>query len=107
MERREKPVQKTYTIDEIKKIAGKIAERHGVERMFLFGSYARGDAGPGSDLDFRIDKGRIHGLLALGGLYADLKDAFGLPVDLLTTDSLDEAFREEIASEEVQIYGQS
>ena len=94
-----------YTVDKICKIAGEIAKRYGVERMFLFGSYAREDAKLGSDLDFRIDKGRVHGLFALGGLYADLEDAFGLPIDLLTTDSLDENFRREIASEEVQIYG--
>lgn len=100
-------MERIYTVDEIRKIAGEIAKRHGVERMFLFGSYARGDAKPGSDLDFRIDKGRIHGLFALGGLYADLEEAFGLPVDLLTTDSLDDNFRREIASEEVQIYGNS
>lgn len=98
-------MERMYTIDEIKKVAGEIAERHGVERMFLFGSYARGDAGPGSDLDFRIDKGRIRGLFALGGLYADLEEAFEVPIDLLTTESLDEAFQREIASEEVQIYG--
>lgn len=58
-------MKKAYTVDEIKKIAGEIAERHGVERMFLFGSYARGDAKADSDLDFRIDKGRIRGLFAL------------------------------------------
>ena len=98
-------MRRTYTVDEIKSIAGEIAKRHGVERMFHFGSYARGDAKPDSDLDFRIDKGSIRGLLALGGLYADLEEAFGVPVDLLTTDSLDEAFRKEISSEEVQIYG--
>ncbi len=98
-------MERIYTVDEIKNIAGEIAKRHGVERMFLFGSYARGNAKPGSDLDFRIDKGRIRGLFALGGLYVDLEEAFGVPVDLLTTDSLDEAFRKEIASEEVQIYG--
>lgn len=98
-------MERIYTIDEIKNIAGEIARRHGVERMFLFGSYARGDAKPSSDLDFRIDKGRIRGLFALGGLYADLEEAFGVPVDLLTTDSLDEDFRKEIATEEVRIYG--
>ncbi len=99
-------MRRVYTVDEIKNIAGEIARHHGIDRMFLFGSYARGDAKEGSDLDFRIDKGRVRGLFALGGLYADLEDAFGLPVDLLTTDSLDEAFRKEIASEEVLIYGQ-
>jgi len=98
-------MNRVYTLDEIKNIVSEISKRHGVERIFLFGSYARGDAKPDSDLDFRIDKGRIRGLFALGGLYADLQDAFGVPVDLLTTESLDEAFRKEISSEEIQIYG--
>lgn len=98
-------MNRVYTLDEIKNIVSEISKRHGVERIFLFGSYARGDAKPDSDLDFRIDKGRIRGLFALGGLYADLQDAFDVPVDLLTTESLDEAFRKEISSEEIQIYG--
>lgn len=98
-------MQKLFTVNEIRRIASVIAERHGVERMFLFGSYARGDAKPDSDLDFLIDKGRIRGLFALGGLYADLEEAFGVPIDLLTTDSLDENFMKEITSEAVRIYG--
>lgn len=98
-------MERILTIEEIKGIAGEIARRHGVERMFLFGSYARGDAKPGSDLDFRIDRGRIRGLVSLGGLYADLEEAFGRPIDLLITDSLDAGFRQEIAAEEVRIYG--
>jgi predicted nucleotidyltransferase len=100
-------MEKVYTLDEIKNIVNEISKRHGVDRIFLFGSYARGNAKPDSDLDFRVDKGRIRGLFALGGLYADLQEAFGIPVDLLTSESLDEAFRKEIASEEVQIYGQT
>ncbi len=98
-------MSRIYTIDEIRGIAGEIAKRHGVDRMFLFGSYARGDAKAGSDLDFRIDNGRVCGLFALGGLYADLEDAFGTPIDLLTTNSLNEDFLREIAAEEVLIYG--
>jgi predicted nucleotidyltransferase len=97
-------MDRVYTVDEIRKVASEIAKRHGVKKMYLFGSYARGDARPGSDLDFRIEKGQIRGLFALGGLYADLEDAFGLKVDLVTTDSLDDDFLKRIASEEVMIY---
>ena len=65
-----------YTIDEIKAIVEPIAKLYGVKRVFLFGSYARGEATPTSDLDFRIDKGSLRGLFALGGLYADLEERF-------------------------------
>lgn len=44
------------------------------------------------------------GCLPLGGLYADFEEAFGVHIDLLTTDSPDESFLKEITSEEVLIY---
>ena len=50
---------KIYTIDEIRAIASPIAKSHGVAALYLFGSYARGDATSESDLDFRIEKGQI------------------------------------------------
>ena len=47
---------KVYTIDEIRAIATPIAKSHGVAALYLFGSYARGDATSESDLDFWIEK---------------------------------------------------
>ena len=35
-----------YSIDEIREIVAPIAKQHGVDKVFLFGSYARGDATP-------------------------------------------------------------
>ena len=95
---------KIYTIDEIRKIIFPIAIRYGVERMFLFGSYARGEATPQSDLDFRLDKGAIKGLVSLGGLYSELSAGFEKELDLLTTGSLDDKFLKAIADEEILVY---
>ena len=95
---------KIYTIDEIRQIIFPIAVRYGVERVYLFGSYARGEATTQSDLDFRIDKGAIKGLVSLGGLYNDLSTGFEKELDLLTTGSLDEKFLNEIANEEIIVY---
>ena len=72
---------KVYTIDEIKNIVAPIAKAYGVQRVFLFGSYARGEATSASDLDFRVDKGSLRGLFALGGLYSDLEESFGKELD--------------------------
>ena len=96
--------KKIYTVDEIRKLVFPIADQYGVERMYLFGSYARGDATPESDLDFRIDKGAIKGLIALGGFYSELADVLKKKLDLLTTGSLDENFLKSIADEEIIIY---
>ncbi len=92
-----------YTISEMKEIVAPIAHRYGVERIFLFGSRARGDNSPESDIDLRIDKGMARGF-ALGGLYEDLSEAFQTGLDMLTTGSLDEDFLQRIRREEVLLY---
>lgn len=56
-------------------------------------------------MDFRIDKGALHGLLQLGGLYSDLEEKFDKKLDLLTTGSLEQKFLDCIASEELLVYG--
>ncbi|MEY8313400.1 nucleotidyltransferase domain-containing protein [Oscillospiraceae bacterium 42-9] len=94
-----------YTINEMKEIVAPIAHRYGVERIFLFGSRARGDNTPGSDIDLRVDRGGAKGF-ALGGLYEDLSEAFHVDLDLLTTGSLDEDFLQKIRSDEVLLYDQ-
>jgi predicted nucleotidyltransferase len=92
-----------YTIDEIKEIVTILAARYGADRIYLFGSYARGDANKDSDIDLRIDKGAIRGL-QMGGLAADLEDALGIPVDLVPTGSLDSKFLNSISDDEVLLY---
>ena len=91
------------TIDEIKEIVTILAARYGADRIYLFGSYARGDANKDSDIDLRIDKGAIRGL-QMGGLAADLEDALGIPVDLVPTGSLDSKFLNSISDDEVLLY---
>ena len=76
-----------HTIPEIKSVVSELAQKYGAQRIFLFGSYARGDMEPTSDIDLRIDKGAIRGL-ELAGLLVDLEDALGVPVDLVPTGIL-------------------
>lgn len=97
-------MDRVYTIEEIKSIVAPIAAIHNVDKIYLFGSYARGEATPNSDIDLRVDKGRLRGLIALGALYADLEDGLGKKLDLLTTGSLDQKFLQHISKEEVLIY---
>lgn len=92
-----------YSIQELKEIVAPLAARYGAERIYLFGSYARGENTENSDIDLRIDKESIRGL-ALAGLLVDLEDALGIPVDLIPTTSLDERFLTSIHSDEVLLY---
>ena len=93
-----------YSIEEIKNRISPIAMRYGVERVYLFGSYAKGCATVKSDIDLRIDKGALKGLFALSGMRLDICDVLSKDVDLLTTNSLDEKFRDRIREDEVLIY---
>lgn len=91
------------TIENIREKITPICKSYGVERLYLFGSYARGSFNENSDIDFRIDKGRIRGI-QLGGLYMDLQDTFQNKVDLLTTNQLSEDFLNSIRNEEILLY---
>ena len=97
---------KIYTIDEIKSIAAPIAKQHGVAALYLFGSYARGEATSASDLDFRIEKGELRSLLQLAGFQLDLESSFSKKLDVLTTQMLTPQFLRSIRPEEVLIYAQ-
>ena len=66
---------KIYTISEISQIVTPIASRYGVASVWLFGSYARGEATAESDVDLLIDGGAIHSLYQLTAFRLDLEDA--------------------------------
>ena len=91
-------------MNDIRSAATEFGKGYGAERIYLFGSYARGDADSDSDVDLRIDKGQIRGLFALSGLRLALKDRLGVEVDLLTSDILDDEFLDRIRNEEVLLY---
>ena len=94
----------SFDIDNIRSIVVPIAKKYGVARVYLFGSVARGEANENSDVDLRIDSGDIKSLFALGGFYADIEDALGKPIDVLTTKSLSNDFLNEIKNEEILLY---
>lgn len=93
-----------YSLEEIRKIVIPIAKKYPLNSIRLFGSYARGEARPDSDLDFVIDAGELRSLFQLGGLQTELSDAFHKKVDILTEGSLEPDFRNKIKPDEVMIY---
>ena len=93
-----------YSIEQLKTIISPIAEKHGVERVSLFGSYSKGLATSKSDVDLIIEKGRLRTLFQLSGFRLDLEDALNLPVDLITAGSGNRDFLEIISKDEVLLY---
>jgi len=76
-----------------------VARRHGVLRLRVFGSWARGDAGPDSDLDLLVNVEPGTSLLDMIGLQQDLEDLVGGKVDVLTEDGISPYVKERILAE--------
>jgi predicted nucleotidyltransferase len=104
-----------YTIEQLKERITPIALKYQLQAVYIFGSYARGNATETSDVDILVDKTgtQLHGLFAMGGLYNDLSEAMDKPIDLITTSALEqESTRQRtpwiidnLNEEKVQIYG--
>lgn len=82
-----------------------LCRRHGISRLALFGSVARGEAGPGSDIDLLVEfvPGRRVGLRFIT-VQAELEALLGRRVDLNTRGFLSPHFRERIIAEAVPLY---
>jgi hypothetical protein len=77
----------------------RLATLHGVERVHVFGSMARGDAGPDSDVDLLVDVAEGVSGLALGALVMDLQDVLGRRVDLVVARALHPMIRDRVLAE--------
>ena len=78
-----------YTLEEIRSRTLPIIQKYHIPAMYLFGSYARGQATEDSDLDFLVDTTGtdLTSLLRLGALYCDLENAFEKRIDPITVRS--------------------
>lgn len=81
-----------------------IAKKHGAYNVRVFGSVARGEETPSSDIDFLVD----YDLTKIspwfpGGLLADLEDLLGCKVDIVTEQGLHSLIRERILTEAVEL----
>ena len=81
----------------------RIAEKHGAFDLRVFGSRARGSAGPASDFDFLIKVGPRHTPWFPGGLVADLEDLLGGKVDVVTEAGLHPLLRDRVLKEAVAL----
>lgn len=103
-----------YTIDAIKAIVTPIAVRYGLKAVYIFGSYATGNARADSDIDLLVDTTgtELRSLFALGALYCDLEEALAKKIDLITVSSIEQEsrmesdldFRARVEKERLEIY---
>jgi predicted nucleotidyltransferase len=79
------------------------ASQHGARNVRVFGSAARGDAGPASDVDLLVEMEPGRSLLDFVGLWQELEDLLGLKVDLVSDRGISPYLREQILSEAVAL----
>lgn len=82
------------------------APREAIGTAILFGSYARGEANPQSDIDLRviIDPDKRMGLFAISSFADELREMTGKEVDVVTSANLREDIAKAIQQEGVIIY---
>lgn len=102
-------VDKIYTIDEIRKMSYNLFQEYGIEKAYIFGSYARGEATNISDIDIMIQKGNLKTLYELVELEQKLMMLFQKEIDIITEESYKNnqstTVYSEIMKDKVIIYG--
>jgi len=81
----------------------RVAASHGAVNVRIFGSLARGEAGPESDLDLLVEMAPGRSLLDRIGLLEDLQALLGCEVDVATERGLHWYIRERILNEAVPL----
>jgi hypothetical protein len=77
----------------------RIAAQHGAHNVRVFGSVARGEARPDSDVDLLVEMEAGRSLLDLGGLLIDLQALLGREVDVVTDKGLRDRIRTRVLQE--------
>lgn len=79
--------EKVYTIEEIKEMIYDILKKYGIEKAYLFGSYARGEANQQSDVDIMIKKGNLKTLLQLSALSHEIEQILKKQIDIVIEET--------------------
>lgn len=91
------------------KIIEYFKDKPAVKKVYIFGSYARNEETPESDVDILVDidfqKEPLFSLFEFGGMLEDLKDLLKKDVDLLSTDGISKFIRPYIEKDRILIYG--
>ena len=91
-------------VDFDRNLLARVCEEHDVLRLRVFGSAARGEERPDSDVDLIVDFGKPKGLLALIRLERSLAELFERPVDLVTEPGLSPYIRAAVLESASVIY---
>jgi predicted nucleotidyltransferase len=97
---------RTITLEELRRQKDRIvalAERHGAHNVRVFGSVARGQANPESDVDLVVDFERGRSLMDHGELMMDLEEVLGCRVEVVSERGLRDRFRARVLADAVPL----
>ena len=80
--------------------------RQPVNRVWVFGSFARGEENADSDIDLLVEyRDDVHvNLLTIGGIYSDLRETLGRDIDLVEDGYLCEFAKRSVDQDKILIY---
>ncbi|GFH42359.1 hypothetical protein Hs30E_09100 [Lactococcus hodotermopsidis] len=81
------------TIDEIKAKVAPIAEKYKISKIWLFGSYARGEADENSDIDlaYELDENILEFYLLFDEFKKNLEISLQIPVSIMSLDNIEKS----------------
>ena len=92
------------TIKQIKEKIKPVITKHQIKDVYLFGSYARGEATRNSDVDIYCDKGDVDSLWKEVALLREFEEALGKKVDVVTIGSqMNDYFKEQLEQDKIKI----
>ena len=97
------PTQAWQSPPGVDDLVGRIVNSVHPLRIIVFGSAARGDARPGSDLDLLVDMEEGRSLLDLVGFWQDLEGLLGYRVDVITDGGVSPYLRDQIYAEAIPL----
>lgn len=95
---------KIYTLEEIKAIIAPIAKKYPLKNVYLFGSYARGEATEKSDIDLVMNFSETITLFTYTEIIEELEKLFGKKVDIVSHNSAGPRLLYQIIDEEILMY---
>jgi predicted nucleotidyltransferase len=97
-------------IEEIKKVRKQlyqIAAKHGIRKVYVFGSVARGECTDISDVDFLIEMDEEASALGVGAFQYEVQQLLGIDIDVIPSFALqkveDQAFVKSVQSEAIAL----
>lgn len=93
--------------DDIADAAKSAASGFDIERIYLFGSYARNEATETSDIDLCLETGSTFSLFNAGAFATALEESLNIPIDMVSQDSLYNFARRGYLRDRVLLYERS